>query len=170
MVELSHERVEQILHDETPKTTELATILRSIYTRYMRLCEKYFADIDALNDDVIAELKQYHEETKSLVKYYYMDIPHDVCVALNQFDEEYASKLLMADWNSILFEAYDDFRDENKYKYKNEGLLKAEFRKENLAAFYETMGHIFRVGFGTGSKTIEDTFTGLAGLLFGKKE
>ena len=67
MVELSNERVEQILHKETHKTEELKTILRGVYTRYMRLFEKYFADIDALNDDEIAGLKQYHEETRSLI-------------------------------------------------------------------------------------------------------
>ena len=54
MIELSIERVDQILHQETPKKEELATILRGIYTRYMCLYEKYFADIDALNDDTIA--------------------------------------------------------------------------------------------------------------------
>ena len=31
--------------------------------------------MDALNEDKIAELKKYHEETESLIKYYYMDIP-----------------------------------------------------------------------------------------------
>ena len=44
MVELSNERIEQILHEETMKKEELETILRSIYTRYMRLYEKYFAE------------------------------------------------------------------------------------------------------------------------------
>ena len=54
----------------------MATLLRSIYTRYMRLFEGYFADIDALNDTKIAQFRKYHEETCSLVRYYYMDIPH----------------------------------------------------------------------------------------------
>ena len=80
MVELSKERVEQILHEETMKKEELETILRSIYTRYMHLFENYFADLDALNDDKVAELKKYHEETKSLVRYYYLDIPQDICM------------------------------------------------------------------------------------------
>ena len=79
MVELSNERIEQILKDETKKTEEPATILRAIYTRYMNLFEHYFADINALNDDKIDEFRKYHEETKSLIKYYYMDIPEDVC-------------------------------------------------------------------------------------------
>ena len=36
----------------------------------MYLYEKYLEDIDALSDDRIAELRAYHEETISLVKYY----------------------------------------------------------------------------------------------------
>ena len=40
------------------KTEELTTILRGVYTRYMRLFEKYFADIEALNDEEIAKLKK----------------------------------------------------------------------------------------------------------------
>lgn len=94
MVELSKERIEQILHEETMKKEELETILRGIYTRYMRLFEKYFADIDALNDDEIAELRKYHEETGSLVKYYYMDIPLDICIGLKEFENKYSVKLL----------------------------------------------------------------------------
>lgn len=35
MLELSNERIEQILNEETTKTVELATLLRCIYTRYM---------------------------------------------------------------------------------------------------------------------------------------
>ena len=77
MIEMSQERIKQILEEETVKTEELATILRSVYTRYMHLYEKYFADTDALDDAAIAGLKDYHEETKSLVKYYYMDITWD---------------------------------------------------------------------------------------------
>ena len=75
MIKLSNERIEQILHEETVKKEKSATILRGIYNRYMRLYEDYFADIDALNDDKIAEFRNYHEETRSLIKYYYMDIP-----------------------------------------------------------------------------------------------
>ena len=56
MIELSNERVETILEEETPKTPELETLLRAIYTRYMRLYEKYFADIDKLNDKEIKKL------------------------------------------------------------------------------------------------------------------
>lgn len=44
MIELSHERIEQILHEETVKKEDLDTILRGIYFRYMRLYERYFAD------------------------------------------------------------------------------------------------------------------------------
>ena len=40
MVELSKVRIGQILHKETTKKEDLETILRSLYTRYMRLYEK----------------------------------------------------------------------------------------------------------------------------------
>ena len=70
MVELSRERIEQMLQEETAKKEELANILRGIYTRYMRLYEKYLADIDALNDDEIGKLRAFHKETRSLFRYY----------------------------------------------------------------------------------------------------
>ena len=155
MVELSVKRVDQILHEETQKTEVLATILRAVYTRYMRLYEQYFADIDALDDEEIAKLKKYHEETKSLVKYYYMDIPHDVCTGLMEFDKKYSAKLLGSDWHKTLFDSYQEFKDENKGKEKAEERLKAEYTEEILSAFYEAMDYVFRDGFGTGSKTAE---------------
>ena len=155
MVELSVKRVDQILHEETQKTEVLATILRAVYTRYMRLYEQYFADIDALDDEEIAKLKKYHEETKSLVKYYYMDIPHDVCMGLSEFDKKYSDKLLGSDWHKTLFDSYQEFKDENKGKEKTEERLKAEYTEEILSAFYEAMDYVFRDGFGTGSKTAE---------------
>ena len=96
MVELSKERIEQILHEETMKKEELDTILRSIYTRYMHLFENYFSDIDALNDDEIAKLRNYHEETRSLIKYYYMDIPQDICTGIKEFENKYSANLLWA--------------------------------------------------------------------------
>ena len=37
MIQLSNERVEQILHEETKKTEPLPQLLRAIYTRYMNL-------------------------------------------------------------------------------------------------------------------------------------
>ena len=82
MVELSSKRVEQILHEKTPKTESLETILRAIYTRYMQLYERYFADIDDLNDDLIAELSEFHDETASLVKYYGLAVVQMCCSAL----------------------------------------------------------------------------------------
>ena len=36
MIELSTERVEEILQKETQKTVDLPVILRAVYTRYMR--------------------------------------------------------------------------------------------------------------------------------------
>ena len=111
MVELSKERIEQILHEETMKKEELETILRSIYTRYMRLYEKYFADIDALNDDEVAELRKYHEETRSLVRYYYMDIPLDICMGLKEFENKYSANLLGPEWHEYLFDSYEEFKE-----------------------------------------------------------
>ena len=168
MIELSRERVETILNEETQKTEDLATILRAVYTRYMRLYEKYFADIDALNDEVIAELNQYHEETKSLVKYYYMDIPQDVCEGLDKFDDKYGSKLLGPDWHQSLLDLYKYFRGKNWSK--NEEWARAEFRKQALDAFYETMSSIFRPGFGSDSKAAERIVDGIKDIFFGGGE
>ena len=168
MVELSRKRVEQILHEETLKTEELATILRGIYTRYMRLYERYFADIDALNDEKIAELREYHGETKSLVKYYYMDIPLDICMGIDEFEEKYSDRLLGPDWHEALFDCYEDFRDDNMSEYAGERALKAAFAEQNLEAFYAAMDTVFREGFGTASQTAEKVFTKIAGLIFGE--
>ena len=165
MVELSKERVETILKEETQKTTELATVLRAIYTRYMNLYEKYFADIDALNNDKIAEMNRYHEETMSLVKYYYMDIPHDVCIDIKEFDEKYGSKLLGPSWHKYLFDYFEDFQDKNWDK--SEEWVKKEFKKQTMDAFYEAMGDVFRQGFGTESKTHQSIVSGISSLLFG---
>lgn len=170
MFELSVERVDQILHQETPKKEELATILRGIYTRYMRMYEKYFADIDALDDDVIADLKKHNEETKDLIKYYYMDIPHDLCKEIIDFDKEYNAKLLGTDWRKTLFDSYSEFCAENECEDKSAKCLKAEFSEQVLSAFYEAMDYIFRDGFGTGSKYAEQMSSGLAELLFGEKK
>ena len=166
MIELSNERIEQILHEETLKKEETETILRSVYVRYMRLYEKYFADIDALDDETIAELKTYHEETRSLVKYYYMDIPQDICKDIRDFEKEYSDNLLGPKWHDCLFDYYEKFAEKSRGKDKNE--VKAAFKKEILEAFYETMDYIFREGFGTGSKTIERAADMIRGLFFGK--
>ena len=170
MIELSNERIDQILHEETVKKEELATILSSVYTRYMHLYEKYFADIDALNDDEIADLNKYHEETRSLVKYYYMDIPLDICLALDEFENKYTDSLLGPDWHKFLFDHYKDFTKNNQSNNKGEEYLKTEFSKQTLKAFYETMDYIFRDGFGTGSQTAKKVLSGIAGLLFGKEQ
>ncbi len=165
MVELSNERIEQILHEETAKTEELATILRGIYTRYVRLYEKYFADIDALNNDKIAEMRKYHEETGRLVRYYYMDIPQDICEGIKEFEKKYSANLLGPEWHEYLFRSYQDFRKKSEAKDK-----KAEFTKQTLASFYDAMDVIFREGFGTGSQTVKDVVSGITGLLFGKEK
>ncbi len=168
MVELSKVRIGQILHKETTKKEDLETILRSIYTRYMRLYEKYFVDIDALNDDEIAELRNYHEETRSLVKYYYMDIPLDVCVGIKEFENKYSANLLGSEWHEYLFDSYEEFKKQSDSWNKSEEYLKAEFAKQALAAFYEAMDYVFRDGFGTGSQTAKNVVSGITGLLFGK--
>ena len=170
MVELSNERVEQILTDETKKTEELPTILRGIYTRYMNLYERYFADLDALNEDKIAEFRHYHEETKSLIKYYYMDIPQDVCAGIREFEEKVSDKLLGREWKKNLYDAFDEFREKSKVRDRSEDYYKAEFSKQALRAFYEAMENIFRDGFGTASQTVKEALSGISGLLFGKKE
>lgn len=169
MLELSVKRIDQILHEETTKTEDLPTILRGIYTRYMRLYEKYFADIDALNDDMIAEFRKYQEETDSLVRYYFLDIPEDVCEQIDEFNEKYNAKLLGPEWHKCLFGLYEDFKKESWTK-KSEEVSKAEFSKQALATFYDAMESVFRSGFGTGSRTAENVVNGIAGLLFGKKE
>lgn len=169
MVELSKERIGQILHEETAQTEPLETILRSIFTRYMRLYERYFADIDALNDDMIAELRSYHEETGSLVQYYYMDIPQDVCMGLREFEDKYSANLLGPDWHKHLFASFAAFREKNKSRNKSRGALKAEFAKQTLTSFYEAMDYIFREDFGTASHTVKTVISGIEGLLFGKE-
>lgn len=168
MVELSNERIGQILNEETPKNEELTTILRAVYNRYMCLYEKYFADIDALNDDVIAELRTDHEETRSLMKHYYMDVPLDVTMELLSFDEDHTDKLLGTDWQEHLLGRYEEFRSKSSNEGKSEDRLKTEFREENLDLFYSSMDSAFRDDFGTGSRTAEEVVGGLKGLLFGK--
>ena len=169
MIELSKERLEQILREETAQKEELQTILRSVYTRYMRLYEKYFADIDALNDEKIAELRAYHEETGSLVKHFYLDIPLDVCAALDEFEDKYSAKLLGPGWHEYLSESFGDFKEKNWNSEKSESELKAEFKKQILSAFYGAMDYIFREDFGTDSQTSKKVFSGLTELLFEKE-
>ena len=170
MVELSKERVEQILHEETTKKEELETILRSIYTRYMRLYEKYFSEIDALNDDKIAELKKYHEETRSLIRYYYMDIPLDICMGLKEFENKYSANLLGSEWHEYLSESFEEFKEKCRMRNKSEEYFKAEFTKQALAAIYEAMDYVFREGFGTGSHTAKKVVSGITSLFFGKEQ
>ena len=169
MVELSKERIEQILHEETAKKEDQGTILRSIYTRYMRLYEQLFEDIDALDDDQIAVLRDYHDETRSLVRYYYMDIPLDICKGIEEFENKYTDGLLGREWRKNLFDRYKAFREESRNKDKSEEDLKSEFKKQTLTDFYDTMDLIFREGFGTGSETVKGFAGMIKGLLFGKE-
>ena len=131
---------------------------------------EYFADIDALNDDKIAELNKYHEETRSLVKYYYMDIPLDICMGIRELEDRYSAILLGSDWHKYLFDSYKKFREKNRNKIKGEKDLKAEFAKQTLTAFYDAMGYVLREGFGTGSRTAGHVIDGITDLLFGKEK
>ena len=167
MVELTNERIDQILHEETKKTEPLPIILRCIYSRYMKLFENYIADLDSLNDDKIAEFSKYHEETKSLIKYYYMDIPQDVIYKINEFEKKSSDLLLGREWKRYLYDAYDEFKENNDEWDMSEDYYKREFKKYSLKEFYAAMENIFRDGFGTGSQTAKNIFEGISGLLFG---
>ena len=166
MLELSNERIDQMMHEETPPTEELSTLLRCIYSRYIRLYEKYFADIDELNDDMIAELRIYHEETKSLIKYYYMDIPLETYTDLNEFDNDSTARLLGPDWHKFVSESYREFIDEKGDKNKSKECLKAEFADHILDAFYDDMDSVFREAFGTTNKTVDKVTKSVAKMLF----
>lgn len=164
MIELSNERIVQIMHVETARKESLDTILRSVYIRYMRLYEKYFADIDTLDDAKIAEFRDYHEETISLIKIYYMDIPLDICMGLIQFEKTYTSKLLGNDWYQYLYDLYENFKNKRENRNKSEEDIKAEFTKQCMKTFYDIMDYIFREGFGTGSETVKKVVGGISGL------
>ncbi len=170
MIELSRERISQILYEETPKKEDMLTLLRSIYFRYMRLYERYFADLDALDDDRIAELGQYREETTSLVKYYYMDLPLDLCMGLVEFERKYGDNLFGPRWREFLFGSYKEFAEKGRNRDRSEEEIKAAFTKETLAAFYDAMDYLFRDDFGTGSQTVNKVMGGITGLLFGRKD
>ena len=164
MAELKKERIEQILINETPRNEELKTILRGLYTRYRHVYETYYTDIDKLNDQTIAELKKYQEETRSLLMSYYMDVPIDICHELLEFDEMDMDKLLGPDWHKHLYDSYDDFAIEHENENKSEAYLKEKFAEEKLTDFYEEMDSIFRSGFGTGSKVLESLIDGIKNL------
>ena len=51
----------------------------------------------------------------------------------------------------------------------SEDKVKAEFTKQTLDGFYDTMDYVFRQGFGTGSQTVKKVVSGLKGLIFGKE-
>ena len=135
----------------------------------MWLYEEYFADIDALTDEKIAEFRKYHDETLSLIKYYYMDIPLDVCIGINEFEDEYSDNLLGDGWHKYLFDIYNDYK-KGSNRNESEKCRKADFAKQALSYFYDSMDYVFREGFGTESKTAEKTRNGIFGLLFGKGE
>jgi predicted transcriptional regulator len=170
MVELSNERIEQILHEETKKTEDMKTILRGIYLRYMNLFERYIADFDTLKNDKIDEFKKQHEETQSLIRYYYMDIPQDVCSAIGEFEKNSCENLLGRDWKKNLHDAYEEFKYKCMDSDMSEDYYRAEFKKTALDEFYKSMEEIFRSGFGTESESEKATYAGISGLLFGGKK
>ena len=71
--------------------------------------------------------------------------------------------------DDILFESYKEFQEENEGKNTSEEMLKAEFTKQTLTAFYAIMDYIFRDGFGTGSHTAKRVVSELKSILFGKE-
>lgn len=170
MLELSKERIGKILHEETVQEEKLTTILRAVYTRYMRLYENYYEDIDALNKTKIAELKKYHEETVSLIKYYYLDIPQDICEGIEEFENKFTANMLGPDWHRFLFRNFEEFKDNCEDRRAGKEALKEAFTKQALQEFYDTMGYVFREGFDTDSKTVKDTISGFGGLFGGKEE
>ena len=58
----------------------------------------------------------------------------------------------------------------NKYiKNKSKQNLKAEFAKQTLEDFYDTMDYIFREAFGTGSKVEDGFLDGIKKLFFAEE-
>lgn len=167
MVELSKERIEQILHEETKKTEALPTILRAIYTRHMNLYEKYAANLFTLTNEQINEFRKQHEETKSLYKYYLLDIPQDICTGIETFEEAAGDHLLGPEWKKNIYDAYDEFKEKSTEWDQSEEYYKKEFQKAFLKGFYDAMEHIFRDGFGTASQSAKDVLDGISGLFFG---
>ena len=170
MIELSKERIEQILHEETPKKEDSSTILRSIYTRYRRLYEQYLEDMDVLSDEKIAAFRKYSEETMALIRVYYMDIPEKTCEAIKAFEDEYSAELLGSGWKRYLLDSYEAFKEECETECHSEEDYRAQFKKQALTAFYKKMDSIFREGFDTEDKTVSNAVGGIAGLLFGRKK
>ena len=119
---------------------------------------------------MIAELRSYHEETRSLVKYYYMDIPQDICTKLEEFEDKCTENLLGPSWHQHVADGYLDFCERYENRNKGEKALKAEFKKQALRAFYDAMGYIFRDGFGTDSQTARNVLSGITDLFLGKDQ
>ena len=99
-----------------------------------------------------------------------MDIPVDICMALDAFEDKDCAKLLGPDWKEFLYDRYVDFKDDSLFSGKSEADLKREFAQKYLDSFYEEMGTVFRTGFGSGSRTAEHLFKGIEQLAFGKED
>ena len=170
MVKLDNERVEQILEKETLKTIPLPMLLRCIYNRYLDLYEDYIAEADKLTDEKIDAFKRRNEETQSLIKYYYMDIPEDICYDLNKFEEKIADELLGREWKRVFYDAFDEFKENHDDWNKSDDWYMAEFKKATRKELYKTLDDIFRDGFGTNSETGKNIFSGISNLLFGSSK
>ena len=71
----------------------------------------------------------------------------------------------------IVMDQHTEWYPKQKYKTnKNNKNLKAEFSKQTLSAFYDSMNYIFREGVGTDSQKRKDLMGGIAELLFGKQQ
>ncbi len=167
MIQISNERAEQIIQEETKKTQPLPQLLRAIYTRYMNLYEDYIANIYDLTSEKIAAYKKQNDETIALVRYYYMDIPQDVCAGILVFEEKVGEKLLGPEWKTNLYDAYDEFKDNCNEWDMTEDYYKGAFKKYALKEFYEVMENIFRDGFGSESESSKNIFSGIKSLIFG---
>lgn len=167
MIQLSNERAEQIIQEETKKTQPLPQLLRAIYTRYMNLYEDYIANMFDLTSEKVAEYKKQNDETICLVRYYFMDIPQDVCEGIFDFEEKVGDKLLGPEWKTNLYDAYEEFKDKSDEWDMTEDYYKGAFKKYALKEFYEVMENIFRDGFSTHSERAKNIFSGIKSLIFG---
>ena len=166
MVELSPERIEEILHKETVKEEDPKTVMRAVYNRYRCVFEQYIDQIFEMNQSKIDEFNKYHQETNSLIKYYFVDIPMDTCAALAKFEHDVMDYMLGPDWQRVILNGFEEFKRKNKNKYRlaNEETWRKKFKEELLSMFYVSMESAFRVSFESGSKAAEGLMDGLSAI------
>jgi len=88
-----------------------------------------------------------------------------LCLALDEFDNEYTEKFLGDKWQEHLKSSYEEYQ---KLNNKEDIDCKTGFSEQKLKDFYYAMNTVFRAGFGTESKSAEKMRKGLLGLLFGE--